>query len=958
MPDSIAFLMPRHSRPLPIASQGYGASMPKNNSLRLIIRHEAREFAYLEKMLDSARRCGLVPHILLLGPFTTSERENLKLILHNFENGESISSWRLQYSDNDEALDAINHYAGECGTDDFLFFLSTKAEISGESIAGCAESLEQKRDIAGLCPIFLDSPGPKAKVLHMGTVADSQGFLHYLYEGIPRSHKLARKKRFFQQAHSAAALLRAADFMAAGGLNPGLGELAFFHLWNRLRGEDKRLFLTVPDMPAILHDKWDSWKNCGLWNSLLCRDKLPIKQPEPDYHLHIAQDGLEYGIGQWLCEGPLDMPAAIMEDGDQYFIWRHNPSPIALLKFLGSLDGGEAGLAIGLCREFPSSLPRQMAYYKNLVQRQLEFARKNGLEAMADKAEAWQKSQRIFHYRHLRPGMAAIARSGVYNWSLDRNPAVYEAWLELSTAAQFKMMEIGRDWPQIAIAMPVWNPEPRFLLAAIESVKAQSSPNWNLLMADDASTRPEIAEILRTSARDDPRIRVVFRTQNGHICQATNSAIELANAPWLTFLDQDDLLAKDAIALFAEKAAENPALRFMYSDEDHIDARACRRSPYFRNAGDHMFLTGHMLCYRLGDILKSGGMREGLEGSQDFDLRLRLTEKLEERQIAHIPHILYHWRIHEGSTSGSLGAKPYVLAATRKALEDAAKRGKAPGASYPGGINNFYHLLYEIPADFSASIILHGEEEKINPALMRLLLELADKMRLELLWQPLSEKSGTPSSSTIKKLPPARGGFWKAMRHAAGHAAHEALLFLHCGLEPLEGCRPEQLMWIAAREKIAAVGSMFWKNSLLYNGGLYPNISGMPFPLLKGTEKHIMPYYCWGQFTLPRKAIGFSWLCFASRREIVADMAGDFEPNTLSSARFALERQQKGERIIISPWGQWRLPPRFKELEPSKQEKNNFMKLWGEKVAKSPLRNPNLQAAPDYDWTLNLGMEF
>lgn len=269
-----------------------------------------------------------------------------------------------------------------------------------------------------------------------------------------------------------------------------------------------------------------------------------------------------------------------------------------------------------------------------------------------------RRRRRRFQRGLLRPGMRALAQAGIYACSLDNAPSIYDAWLELredrvaARPPKAQRLSVGRDWPEIAVLMPVWNPKPAFLRAALESVLAQDYGHWQLCLADDASTSPETPEMLRAYAARDKRIRLVIREHNGHIAQASNSALALSDAPWAAFLDHDDLLAPDALREVARHASERPHLRFMYSDEDKIDAAGVRRTPIFKAAFDFdLHFTGHLSAYAVSTLRAAGGLRPGFEGSQDFDLSLRVTEKLKPEEIAHIPRILYHWRIHADSTT-------------------------------------------------------------------------------------------------------------------------------------------------------------------------------------------------------------------------------------------------------------------------------------------------------------------
>ena len=260
-------------------------------------------------------------------------------------------------------------------------------------------------------------------------------------------------------------------------------------------------------------------------------------------------------------------------------------------------------------------------------------------------------------------------------------PASYADWISLyrptDAHARHLLEEAldGHDTPLISVIMPVFNPSEHHLRSAIESVRSQWYQNWQLCIADDASTEEWVPGILAEYAALDSRISVIRHSENQHIAAATNSALEIAVGAFVGFLDHDDVLAKDALALVALAVVESPDVGLLYSDEDKIDARNVRSDPYFKSAWDPLLLLGqnyltHFLVVRRDVILTLGGLRIGFEGAQDWDLVYRVTEHLAPEQIVHIPHVLYHWRLHPQSTSSSQGAKPYAARAAIRATKE------------------------------------------------------------------------------------------------------------------------------------------------------------------------------------------------------------------------------------------------------------------------------------------------
>jgi glycosyltransferase involved in cell wall biosynthesis len=209
----------------------------------------------------------------------------------------------------------------------------------------------------------------------------------------------------------------------------------------------------------------------------------------------------------------------------------------------------------------------------------------------------------------------------------------------------------------------------------IASVQVQSYPNWELCIADDCSSDPRIKEVLTEISVADARIKVVFRDVNGHIAEASNTAIDMASGDYIALLDHDDLLDRDALFYVVKEITNNPDVAIIYTDEDKISDAGKRYDPHFKPDWNRLLLTeinyvSHLGVYQSELIRKIGGFRKGFEGAQDYDLLLRCLEHISDYQIKHIPKVLYTWRATQGSTASSSEAKPYASEAGRRAIEE------------------------------------------------------------------------------------------------------------------------------------------------------------------------------------------------------------------------------------------------------------------------------------------------
>ncbi|EGO8530351.1 glycosyltransferase family 2 protein [Enterococcus faecalis] len=324
----------------------------------------------------------------------------------------------------------------------------------------------------------------------------------------------------------------------------------------------------------------------------------------------------------------------------------------------------------------------------------------------------WIKAKKGFKYMAKNGISHTIQRAKIEKL---RNQASYPNWLARNEVLDIEAMtqEIAtfHYQPKISIAMPVYNVEEKWLRLCIDSILNQVYTNWELCMADDASTDPNVKKILTEYQQLDERIRVVFREQNGHISEATNSALAIATGEFVALLDNDDELAINAFYEVVKVLNENPELDLIYSDEDKIDMDGNRSEPAFKPDWSPDLLLGtnyisHLGVYRRSILEEIGGFRKGYEGSQDYDLVLRFTEKTTKERIKHIPKVLYYWRMLPTSTAVDQGSKGYAFEAGLRAVQDALVRRGINGHATHGAANGLYDVYYDIESEKLVSIII------------------------------------------------------------------------------------------------------------------------------------------------------------------------------------------------------------------------------------------------------------
>lgn len=310
--------------------------------------------------------------------------------------------------------------------------------------------------------------------------------------------------------------------------------------------------------------------------------------------------------------------------------------------------------------------------------------------------------------------MSAGARS-----NYGGNP--YQRWRELNTPSS-NDLEIYHGkaqnfeyQPKISVVVPVYNPPIQLLQEAIESVIDQVYSNWELCIADDNSTDPGVKSLLQKYEAQDERIKVVYRTENGHISENTNSALSLATGEFIALLDHDDLLPEEALYEIVKELNNDQNLDFIYTDEDRVDEEGNYSEPYFKpdfcldSLLSRNYIT-HLAVIRKSIIDQIGGFRKGFEGSQDYDLFLRVVEVTDK--IKHLPKVLYHWRIHSGSVTLNASGKNYAYDAGEKAIKEfLEKRNEKAKVELIDNLPGFYNVRYDLINPGKVSIIIPSKDQ-------------------------------------------------------------------------------------------------------------------------------------------------------------------------------------------------------------------------------------------------------
>jgi O-antigen biosynthesis protein len=584
-----------------------------------------------------------------------------------------------------------------------------------------------------------------------------------------------------------------------------------------------------------------------------------------------------------------------------------------------------------------------------------------------------QQTQAKQQYSQGATHSAANRSVDLYDYWITQNTPTDEALRNMAKSVRFLAYQ-----PLISVVMPTYNTPERFLRAAIDSVLNQAYPYWELCIADDASTEPHVRRILEDYAAKETRIKLALREQNGHIAAASNSALKLAIGEYVALLDHDDAITPDALYQVVTLLNQHPEADMIYSDEDKWDEQEKRMNPFFKpDWCPDSFLTRMYTChlgvYRRALVEQVGGFRVGYEGSQDYDLVLRVTEQTQN--IFHLPKILYHWRINAASVASSPDAKPYAYEAAVKAIADALDRRGEGGRvltnpRYPGT----YTIRYAIPKPQLVSIIIPTRD--LGSVLDRCLESIFAKSTYPN-YEIILIDNGSEEPETlalIKAWKRREGDRFKSYRldvpfnfstinnYAVAQAKGEYLLFLNNDTEVIEPDWIEAMVEQAQRESIGAVGALLlYPDETIQHAGVVLGIGGIG----GHSHKHFPathPGY-FNQVLLTSNYSAVTAACLMCRREVFEAIGGFDEQLSVAfnDVDLCLKMQEKGYQNIYLPHvklyhhesksrGYEDTPEKIRRFE---KETAVMKRKWNQLLQQDPCYNPNLTKERE-DFTLPL----
>ena len=552
----------------------------------------------------------------------------------------------------------------------------------------------------------------------------------------------------------------------------------------------------------------------------------------------------------------------------------------------------------------------------------------------------------------------------------------YSSWVKLydtvtadDAAAIRRHIPTLRETPLISVVMPVYDPEPRFLRKAIDSVIAQLYQNWELCIADDASPDPEISAILKEYARDDPRIKVTYRAQRGHISAASNSALELVMGDFVALMDHDDELPPHALYMVAVELNDHPDADIIYSDEDKIDAEGRRHGAYFKTDWNpELFysqnMISHLGVYRASMVRQVGGFREGFEGSQDYDLALRIVAATTADRIRHIPYVLYHWRLAGGLDTFSTSNLPVAVHAARRAVAEYLSARGEPTEVVGGNLPFYNRVIRSLPDPPPTVSLIVPTRDRV--ALLRNcingLLHNTDYPELEIIIvdNGSSEPDTLDYLDSLKKESRVRilrieapFNFSTLNNRAAEIARGEILGFINNDIEVIDPGWLKEMVAQVTQPGVGAVGAkLYYRNDTIQHAGVVLGLGGVAGHPHTHHPRSDAGYI--GRLQLVHNLSAVTAACMLMPKRIFQEVGGFDEVNlavAFNDVDLCLRVRQAGYSIVWTPYAElYHLESASRGYDYGNQERAEraalevaYMRLrWGAAVQDDPFYSPNL----------------
>jgi O-antigen biosynthesis protein len=533
--------------------------------------------------------------------------------------------------------------------------------------------------------------------------------------------------------------------------------------------------------------------------------------------------------------------------------------------------------------------------------------------------------------------------------------------------------------PRFSILTPVFDTPADVLAAMLESVRAQRCGDWELCLVDDCSTQPHVGQMLEAAQREDPRIRVQSRESNGGIVVASNDALAMAAGEFVALLDHDDTLHRDALAAVDEAIASDPEADYVYTDEDKIDRAGRHSAPFFKPdwSPERMrtqMYTCHLSVLRRSLVEEVGGFDPEFEGSQDWDLVLRATERA--RRVLHVPKVLYHWRTLETSAaSGGEEAKPWAFEAGTRAIQAHCERIGLPArAERDEGVPGVYHLQPRLERKPPVSIVIptagqarqvRYEDVVLVTHCVRSIVETSTYENYEI----VCVVDASTDRAVLDELGAIAGdrlslvrfedefNFSAKVNRGAVRSDGEHLLLLNDDMEVLTPDWIERLVMYSGIAGVGAVGGrLLWEDGRLQHAGILFENGGYPGHIYRGFSNEFRGYS--NNVLVAQNYLAVTGACLMTPREAFEEVGGlsTILPVNYNDMDYCLKLRAQGMRVVYDPdTVLYHFESSSRSTEVEDWEKEQLRDRWLPLTTVDPYTNPKLRhGAPRISASLGL----
>ena len=496
----------------------------------------------------------------------------------------------------------------------------------------------------------------------------------------------------------------------------------------------------------------------------------------------------------------------------------------------------------------------------------------------------------------------------------------YQKWIKKNEIESYHTLPLEYN-PLISVLIPTYNTPIDLLKKCLNSVLQQSYKNFEISIADDASSSEETRQILQEYEKSHKNIVVTYRKKNGHISMATNSALKRAQGEYVAFLDHDDILAPNALYEVVKALNQNRDLVLIYSDEDKIDLVGNRFDPHFKPGWNpdmfysHNYIS-HFSVVKRSRVEEVDGLRAGYEGAQDYDLLLRVLDGVDESQIAHIEKILYHWRAVEGSTALDASEKSYTTEAGLKSLEDYFSKKNVQITVEKGSVPNTYKVNYPLPAvpPLVSILIPTRDGFDILSKCVASILKYTKYKNYEIIILD-NETTDQRTLDYFDEL-----GQYKKIRiveyhfpfnysainnFGVKHAKGEIIALLNNDVEIISYHWLTEMVQHALRPDIGAVGAMlYYDNNTIQHAGVILGVGGVANHSHKFFKRGSSGYFA--RLLVLQNYSAVTAACLVIRKEIYSEVGGLEEELKVAfnDVDFCLKVQEQGYRNLWTPYAE------------------------------------------------------